>query len=140
MYLNKAEIKRWKKKKKELLNPNNGGFSGGPVVKNPSVNAGDTDLIPGLGTKIPHAAGRLCLWAHCTTMKTQYNGGGGEPNNQNLNNEKGQKNPLKLSKKFGLPWWLSGKESASAEDMGLIPGLGRPHMRSLYTKTKEKPM
>ena len=26
----------------------------------------------------------------------------------------------------GLPWWLSGKESAySAGDMGLIPGLGR---------------
>ena len=88
MYLNKAEIKRWKKKKKELLNPNNGGFPGGPVVKNPPVNAGDMDSIPGLGTKIPHAAGHLRLWAQCTTMKTQYNGGGGggEPNNQNHNN------------------------------------------------------
>ena len=27
----------------------------------------------------------------------------------------------------GLPWWLSGKESAAnAEDMGSLPGLGRP--------------
>ena len=27
---------------------------------------------------------------------------------------------------FGLPWWLSGKESAcNAGDLGLIPGLGR---------------
>ena len=30
---------------------------------------------------------------------------------------------------MGLPWWLSGKESAcnagDTEDMGLIPGLGR---------------
>ena len=31
-----------------------------------------------------------------------------------------------LSKLFGLPWWLSSKESAcSAGDKGLIPGLGR---------------
>ena len=48
-----------KEEKKELLNLNNGGFPGGPVVKNPSVNAGDMDLIPGLGTKIPHAIGQL---------------------------------------------------------------------------------
>ena len=35
------------------------GFPGGPVVKNPSSNAGDAGLIPGQGTKIPHAAGQL---------------------------------------------------------------------------------
>ena len=34
-------------------------FPGGPVVKNPSCNAGDTGSIPGRGTKIPHAAGQL---------------------------------------------------------------------------------
>ena len=28
---------------------------GGPVVKNLPYNAGDMGLIPGLGTKIPHA-------------------------------------------------------------------------------------
>ena len=28
--------------------------------------------------------------------------------------------------KYGLPWWLGGKESAcQVRDMGLIPGLGR---------------
>ena len=36
-----------------------GDFPGGPVVKNPPVNARDTGLIPGLGTKIPHAMGQL---------------------------------------------------------------------------------
>ena len=35
-----------------------GDFPGGPVVKNPPSNAGDVDLIPGRGTKIPHAAGQ----------------------------------------------------------------------------------
>ena len=34
-------------------------FPGGPVVKNPPSNAGDSGLIPGRGTKIPHAAGQL---------------------------------------------------------------------------------
>ena len=31
-------------------------FPGGPMVKNPPANAGDTGSIPGWGTKIPHAA------------------------------------------------------------------------------------
>ena len=30
---------------------------GGPVVKTPPSSAGDWGLIPGEGTKIPHAAG-----------------------------------------------------------------------------------
>ena len=34
-------------------------FPGGPVVKNPPSNAGDMGLIPGQGTKIPHAVGQL---------------------------------------------------------------------------------
>ena len=34
-------------------------ISHGPVVKNPPSNAGDTGLIPGQGTKIPHAVGQL---------------------------------------------------------------------------------
>ena len=34
-------------------------FLGGPVVKNLPSNAGDLGSIPGLGTKIPHAAGQL---------------------------------------------------------------------------------
>ena len=36
-------------------------FPGGPVVKNPPAHTGDTGSIPGLGTKIPHAAGQLSL-------------------------------------------------------------------------------
>ena len=34
-------------------------FPGGPVVKDPPSNVGDMGLIPGGGTKIPHAAGQL---------------------------------------------------------------------------------
>ena len=34
-------------------------FPGGPVVKNPPPNAENTGLIPGRGTKIPHASGQL---------------------------------------------------------------------------------
>ena len=32
-------------------------FLGGPVVKNPPSNAEDAGLLPGQGTKIPHATG-----------------------------------------------------------------------------------
>ena len=32
-------------------------FPGGPVVKNPPSNSGDTGSIPRQGTKIPHADG-----------------------------------------------------------------------------------
>ena len=32
-------------------------FPGGPVLKNLPSNAGDVGLIPGKGTKIPHAVG-----------------------------------------------------------------------------------
>ena len=38
-------------------------LSGGPVVNNPSSNAGDAGSIPGWGTKIPHAMGQLSLCA-----------------------------------------------------------------------------
>ena len=34
-------------------------FPGGPVVKNPPFNAWDVGLIPGQGTKIPHATLQL---------------------------------------------------------------------------------
>ena len=33
------------------------GFPGGAVVENLPANAGDLGLIPGQGSKIPHAAG-----------------------------------------------------------------------------------
>ena len=38
-----------------------------------------------------------------------------------------KKQYLKIYWLLALPWWLSGKESAGdAEDMGSIPGSGRP--------------
>ena len=41
-------------------------FTGGPVAENPPSNAEDVGLIPGPGTKIPHAPGQLSL---CDKMK-----------------------------------------------------------------------
>ena len=37
-----------------------GDFPGGPVAKSPPYNAGDTGLIPGQGTTIPHAMWQVC--------------------------------------------------------------------------------
>ena len=45
-----------------------GEFPGGPVVKNPPSNAGDTGSIPGRETRIPHAAGQLGLRATTTEL------------------------------------------------------------------------
>ena len=38
-------------------------FPGGPVVKNPSCNAGEAGSVPCRGTKTPHAMGQLSLRA-----------------------------------------------------------------------------
>ena len=44
------------------------------MVKNQSSNAGDADLIPGCGTKIPHTAGqlRLCDPTECHNEDSYY--------------------------------------------------------------------
>jgi hypothetical protein len=47
--------------KKKSINKR-GDFPGGPVVTNLPSNAGDSGLIPGQGTKIPHAAEMHCSW------------------------------------------------------------------------------
>ena len=43
-------------------------FPGGPVVKNPPSSSGDVGLIPGRGTKIPHATGQLSLSTTTTEL------------------------------------------------------------------------
>ena len=43
-----------------------GAYPGGSVVKNLSVNAGDTGSVPGWRTKIPHALEQLGLRAATT--------------------------------------------------------------------------
>ena len=43
-------------------------FPGGPVVGNAPSNAGDTGLIPGRGTRIPHAVGQLIPRATTTEL------------------------------------------------------------------------
>ena len=43
-------------------------FPGGPVVKNLPYNAGDDGSMPGQGTKIPHAAGKLSPRAATTEL------------------------------------------------------------------------
>ena len=49
-------------------------FPGSPVVKNSPSNAGDVGLIPGWGTKIPHAAGQLspCAATREKAMRCNY--------------------------------------------------------------------
>ena len=44
------------------------GLPGGPTVKNPPPNAGDTGSIPGGGTKIPHTTGQLSPRATTTEL------------------------------------------------------------------------
>ena len=55
-------------------------FPGGPVVRNPPANAGDTDLIPGLGTKMPCASEQLS--PHATTTEPML------PHKRSHHNEK----------------------------------------------------
>ena len=52
---------------KRTLNLDIRDSPGGPEVKNVSCSAGDVSLIPGQGTKIPHAKEQLSL---CATSKT----------------------------------------------------------------------
>ena len=54
-----GEGKTIRAKSLSIIKKSIGHFPGGPVVKNPPSNSGDTGLIPGQGTKIPHAAGQL---------------------------------------------------------------------------------
>ena len=46
-------------------------FPGRPVVKNPPYDAEDAGLIPGKGTKIPHATGQLSPRATTTELARQ---------------------------------------------------------------------
>jgi len=45
-------------------------FSGGPMVKNLSFNAGDKGSIPGQKTKIPHATGQLTHAPQLLSLQT----------------------------------------------------------------------
>ena len=56
----------------KLQNDKTRDFSGGPAVKNPPSNAGDTGSIPGWGTKIPRAMGQLSLHT-ATTEPVHHN-------------------------------------------------------------------
>ena len=72
---------RWSRKMREpggeadaeFQNKSGWDFSDGPVVKNPPSNAIDMGLIPGRGTKIPHATRQL---SQSTTRETplHFNG------------------------------------------------------------------
>ena len=61
-----------KKEKKIHKDTDLRDFPGGPVVKNLPSNAGDMGLIPGQGTKIPHATGQLSPRA-TTTEPARHN-------------------------------------------------------------------
>ena len=48
------------------LKNSDGDIPGGPVVRNQPSNAGDADLTPAWGTKIPHAVGQ---WSPCASAR-----------------------------------------------------------------------
>ena len=54
-------LRHGKSKNMSFLGFNSRDFPGGPVVKNLLCKAGDVGLIPGEGTKIPHASKQLRL-------------------------------------------------------------------------------
>ena len=57
---------------KKIKNRITRDFPGGPAVKNPPSNAGDSGSISGQGTEIPHATGQLSPHA-TTTEPTRLN-------------------------------------------------------------------
>ena len=63
----------------DLKTNNPGDFPGVPVVKNPPSNAGDTSLIPGQGTKIPHTSWpekqNLKQKQHCNKFNRDFKNG-----------------------------------------------------------------
>ena len=66
----------FKSLKREIIrtteNNSHGDIPGGPVVKNPPCNAGDTGWIPCRGTKIPHTTEQLCLCTRLTEPTHNY--------------------------------------------------------------------
>ena len=60
-------LRRWLRNDSIVQNKPIRGSLGGSVVKNPPCNVGDAGLIPGQGTKIPHATGHLS--PHATTIE-----------------------------------------------------------------------
>ena len=62
--LNIKQTQKPKPKNHLIKNGQKREFPGSPVVKNLPSNAGDVGLIPGEGTKVPHAMGQL---SPCTT-------------------------------------------------------------------------
>ena len=61
-------------KRRANQNQRAGDFPSGPVIKHPPCNAGDSGLIPGQGTRTPHAVEQLKahvpqLESSCTAAK-----------------------------------------------------------------------
>ena len=62
-------------------------FSGSPVVKNLPSSARDMGSVPGGGTKIPHAAGKLSQWT-ANEEPTSHNKDPAYPKEKNIYNLK----------------------------------------------------
>ena len=68
-------------------------FPGGPVVKNLPSNGEDVGLIPGWGTKIPHASGQLS-W-HAATAESRHSRASALQQEKPLYHNKGLEKPKK---------------------------------------------
>ena len=63
-------LKKWISRIKTIRN---GDFPGGPVIRNLPSNAGDSGLIPGWGTKMPHARENCMLQQRPSAAKKWIN-------------------------------------------------------------------
>ena len=95
--------------------------------KSTKLKGSSTDIFNPNSTKKPLDGRQLDLWStalfpHCPSLTSHYLWGCKRVRH-NLATKQQQQS---YQRPLGLPWWLSGKESAcNAGNMGSIPGLGR---------------
>ena len=95
------------------LKPNSRSFPGGPVIENLPSSTGQTSLIPGQGTKIPHATGQQASPAS-NLEKPVHQTESRRPATETQHHQQ------------GLPSARLGKTACSAGGPGVGPGLGSP--------------
>ena len=99
-------------------------FPGSSVVKESACNAGDSDSVPGLGRAPGGGHGNPLQYFCLEKPHGQRSLVGNSPEDHKESDMTEAR--LSMCSHRGLPWWLSGKESAyDVGYLGLVPGLGR---------------
>ena len=95
-----------------LLSPRGQGFPGGSVGKESACNAGDLGLIPGLGRSPGGGHGNPLLDFYLENPHGQRSLVGCSPWGPKESDTIEWLTHTYIYTYMGLPWWLSGKESA----------------------------